>query len=538
MRRGVVPLLAVGALGALVPASATASTAATASVSANASTSATASANTATATAATAPGASAASLARFTGQRADWKPCGHRDIPDTARCATLKVPLDYRDPTGRTIDIEVSRSKATGPDDQRIGALFFNSGGPGGAAIDFPYNRDLTLPKEVGQRYDFIGIDPRGVGRSSPVSCGLKPGERQTHTPYKPSTFGNDVATAKRVADKCRAKYGDALGQFTTRNTARDMDVVRAVLKEPKVHYLGYSYGTYLGAVYTQLFPQRSGRVVLDSAIDPALTWRKDHLLYGSEGERAFDRWTEWTARHSATYRLGDTPRKVADTFWRIVREADRTPVVTGGFPMTGDEIRLTMRGYFFFKKQAAENVAMLRDAAAGKPTKGFEENKAETGDEEMSQFWMIHCGDANWPRNPETYRKDAIRDTSRQPLYGDHSANITPCAFWDRAEEDATRVRNDVPALILQNEWDYATPLVGARELRKDLRDSRLVVVDEGEGHGVYGMAKNPCVDRVTTEYLLEGRSPTADVTCAAARTAKGPEAERAPGAPLPRLR
>ncbi|GLF94996.1 alpha/beta hydrolase [Streptomyces yaizuensis] len=503
--RGLAPLLSVSALAALVPALTTAP----------ASAEPTPAATTASSASTTSSASAADPLARFTGQRVDWRSCGE-GIPATARCATLTMPLDYRDPGGRTVDVEISRSTASVPG-KRLGALFLNPGGPGGAGVDFPYSSDLKLPKVLKERYDLIGFDPRGVGRSTPVACGLRSQERMFHLPYKPSTFAHDIAVTRNVADRCRAKYGTALRHFTTRETARDMEVIRAVLGERKLNFLGYSYGSYLGAIYTQLFPARSGRVVLDSAIDPALAWRKDHLLYGSEVEKAFTRWTEWTARRSATYGLGRTPAAVSASFWGIVARADRAPVVTGGVPLTGDEIRALMQPRFYTTAVAAASVAMLKDAVAGKPTKGFAEARQEADDESLSLFWAVHCGDANWSRNPETYRKEAARNKLRQPIYGDYAGNITPCAFWDRPAEKPVRVDNGVRALILQNEWDQATPLIGAQGLRKALRNSRLVVADEAEGHGVYATGRSACADRITTAYLIDGRYPAADRVCAA---------------------
>ncbi|MFE7131563.1 alpha/beta hydrolase [Streptomyces sp. NPDC057638] len=492
IRQALTPLLAVSALGVLTPAVA---------------------ATPASAASGGAAVTAAGTLERFTEQRVDWRSCG-KGYPAAARCATLSVPLDYRAPGGKTIEIAVSRSKATDPGKRR-GALFLNQGGPGGTGVDFPYYDILKLPKSVKERYDLIGFDPRGVGQSTPIACGLRPQEREFHLPYKPETFAHDMAVTRTTADRCRAKYGTDLGQFTTRNTARDMDVIRAVLGERKLSYLGYSYGTYLGAVYTQLFPHRSDRVILDSAIDPKLTWRKDHLLYGSEVEKAFDRWARWTAERSDTYGLGTTPKAVSDTFWRIVARADRAPIVTGGIPLTGDEIRRNMQPVFSSAAGAAEKVAMLKRAAAGKPTEGLPGARDLFSDAASSLLLAVHCGDGGWPRDPETYRKDAIRDKARYPLYGDHAANISPCAFWDRPVERPTRVENDVPAMILQNEWDPATPLIGARGLREDMRGSRLVVVDEGEGHGVYATGRNACVDQLTTAYLVHGRLPSADRTC-----------------------
>lgn len=139
------------------------------------------------------------------------------------------------------------------------------------------------------------------------------------------------------MADKCKARQGDKLSHITTRNTARDMDVIRAVLGEKKISYLGFSYGTYLGAVYTQMFPGRADRFVLDSAVDPDRVWRGMETAKSPDYERAFTRWSKWTAQRAELYHLGDTPDKVRKAFWDLVARANRTPIKADGETLTGD---------------------------------------------------------------------------------------------------------------------------------------------------------------------------------------------------------
>lgn len=211
-------------------------------------------------------------LDRYVQQKPQWKRC-QADSPAEFECATIEVPLDYRAPGGKRIGLAISRIKATAPG-KRHGVLFSNPGGPGMQGRYMPMGMQDRLPESTRQKYDLIGFDPRGVGESSPVSCGLKPEEEDWLRPYKEKTFDKDVAWARDVANKCKEKAGDTLPYITTRNTARDMDLLRAVLGEKRISYMGTSYGTYLGAVYTQLFPGRADRFVLDSAVDPAHAWR------------------------------------------------------------------------------------------------------------------------------------------------------------------------------------------------------------------------------------------------------------------------
>lgn len=268
------------------------------------------------------------------------------------------------------------------------------------------------LPASVRERYDLIGFDPRGVGLSSPLPCGLT---------------GTDAATAKRVADKCRKKSGDKLPHITTRD---------------------------------------------------------------------------------------------------LVAKADRKPFKYVGEVLNGDGVRDYMRSTTFEVEPASALVVELKKAAAGKKTapERIEPRQRPAFAEEIpadntdASFWAVACGDnsAAWPKDPERYRKDAVRDKKRYPLYGDFGSNITPCAFWNKSGEPVTKVDNRVPSLIIQNEWDSQTPLATAQALHGALKGSKMVTVKGGEGHGVYVLGGSPCADAVGTAYLNTGKLPAKDTTCA----------------------
>lgn len=540
-RRRLAPLLAVTLTATLAPALGT-STANAAPAAAP---------SVASSSAAASPAARSGTLAPYTKQKPKWKRCD-ADAPADFQCATIKVPLDYRAPGGKRIDLAISRIRTAEPG-KRHGVLLSNPGGPGGAGTYMPLVLREELPKSTLRKYDLIGFDPRGVGDSSPVTCGLTPDEEEWLRPYKKETYAKDVAWARKVADKCRAKAGATLPHITTRNTARDLDVLRAVLGEKKISYLGYSYGTYLGAVYTQLFPGRADRFVLDSAVDPALAWRGMVQWWAWGAEPAFDRWTAWAAARSQTYGLGDTPKKVDRTFWELVARADEKPIDLDGLLVTGDDIRSGMRGAVFSPLTATEAFVELKKAADGQPAAAgkltaFTGNAAAArkaaevpADNMTASFWAVVCGDnsAAWPRNPERYRQDAIADKGRYPLFGDFASSIKPCAFWNKSVEPATKVNNKAGSLIVQNEWDSQTPLPSAQALHKDLKRSKMVTVLGGEGHGVYPSG-NACTDGTVTRYLLTGKLPAKDVFCRAtaesnAEARQNQRRDEIPGSPLP---
>jgi pimeloyl-ACP methyl ester carboxylesterase len=467
-------------------------------------------------------------LARYYDQRPAWRAC--EDMPGTPasyQCATVTVPLDYARPGGRTLRLRVSRIRTSVPGKRR-GVLLFNPGGPGNSGLGSPLQLKDVLARTVRDRYDLIGFDPRGLATSSPLRCGLTQDQVDPFHPYRATSFAKDTARARAIATKCAARNGAVLPYINTRNTARDMDVVRGVLGEKRLSYVGWSYGTYLGAVYTQLFPGRSDRFVLDSAPDPNRFGRATVRAMAAGSEPAFRDWSRLVARRDATYHLGDTPTKVRTTFWRLVDRADRTPVrYTGddaerqGDVFTGADIRQWLREDLFdAPDQAARKLMALRRSptAGTAPLPGPAVRAEATDDNATALYWSIVCGDnsASWPRDPARYRRDALRGGTRRPLYGDFTANITPCAFWPRGSEPATRVGNAAGALVVQNQWDSQTPAPGARALHHALRGSRLVYVRGGRGHIVYGMPDAPaCVTRTVDTYLAEGTLPKSDVTC-----------------------
>ncbi|MER5935468.1 alpha/beta hydrolase [Streptomyces sp. NPDC002054] len=453
------------------------------------------------------------------------KPAWHRcadNRPASFECATLKVPLDYRRPQGRMIDLAISRVKSENPGKRR-GILMANPGGPGASGTYRAMLLHETMPKDVRDQYDLVGFDPRGVGGSSPISCGLTEDEEKTDRPYRPETYAADIAWARTVADKCRKKAGDVIPYITTRNTARDMDTIRAVLGERKVSYVGYSYGTYLGAVYSQMFPQRTDRFVLDSGVDPNRIWRGMFQVWATGTEPAYRQWTRWAAQRNDEYGLGTSPEAVSKTFWGLVERADRVPIDYFGTKLTGDDLRAS-REMFFHPNQASIIVKQLKKSAAGQsepapvPAGGAAapEPKDLPTDNSIAVVWSVMCGDTGaWPRSTGQYAREAAADKKKYPLYGDVASNIKPCAFWDRPVEEATPMDKAAKVLTVQNEWDPQTPLSSGQGLHRALKGSRMVLAAGGRGHGVYLLDDTSCANATVNRYLSTGRLPAKDVTC-----------------------
>jgi pimeloyl-ACP methyl ester carboxylesterase len=261
-----------------------------------------------------------------------WGACEGTELDPRQECATLSVPLDYDHPGGEQISLAVSRIRSEAPDKRR-GALLLIPGGPGGSSLAGPSTTGKRLPQSVRDAYDIVGFDPRGVGRSTPVSCGLAHEDlslvKLRPWPAADGDIAENVATARRLADTCARNGGPVLGSISTANEARDMDRIRQALGEERISGWGISYGTYAGAVYAQMFPGRTDRWVLDSNDDPDPTRVARGWLanYAVGMEDTFPDFAAWAAEPGNPYRLADTPDEVRPLFLSLAARLDREPI-------------------------------------------------------------------------------------------------------------------------------------------------------------------------------------------------------------------
>ncbi|MFI1103848.1 alpha/beta hydrolase [Streptomyces melanogenes] len=479
---------------------------------------------------------SGASLDRYYDQRPGWGSCAKgpddtvgRDLDKAGvQCADVTVPLDYTAPRGRTITVAISRLKATDTR-HRIGSILLNNGGPGGSALESPPEFHAWM-KKAGPRYDIVGFDPRFVGRSTPLDCGWPVGTNLFSAGLGRAGFERQVALQKDLAAKCRTTNASVLPHVSTRNTARDMDVIRGALGEKKISYFGYSYGTYLGTVYTQMFPGRTDRMVLDGAIDPREFGPRLLRQAVGENEKALADWADWAAVRDDTYGLGRTGAQVLATIDRVIKTAAR-PLTVGTAPETV-QLDDTQVPFILLagvdsdtdasRASLAEQVSVLNKAAAGQPTRlspvfAATLRLAMTGEQSHhgSVQSAIICGDKAAPRDPEVYWRDIERSRAAYPRFGALANNIGPCAFWDRPREEPTQVRHDAKVLIVSATGDPRTSHKGAVALHGLLPSSKLITLKGANRHAIYGLYGNGCVDNKVNQYLATGRLPVADQTC-----------------------
>ncbi|RSM58453.1 alpha/beta hydrolase [Actinoplanes sp. ATCC 53533] len=462
-----------------------------------------------------------------------WHPCAlgtgdaeGRALDDAGvECGDVTVPLDYARPGGRDISVAIARSRGSDTA-HRIGSMIINLGGPASPVLDsIPLAR--AAMGATGERFDLIGMDPRFAGRSTPVDC---------HWPayWLPRSAGADragfdamVSLDRDLARRCGRSQHGLLRHASTANMARDMDTIRAALGEPRLSYLGYSQGSYLGAVYAQLFPRRADRIVLDSAINPALSGTRVLRDAAPGREAQLREWAAWAAARDATYHLGTTADAVLGTVRRVYAASARRPLAVGPYavddtlvpaliltPLTDD----TENG------ELADVVRLLARAADGMPTEPTEEMTATlaslvdgVGSATHTAQTAILCGDAAVSRDPEVYWRDAQRHRTSSPLFEPLARTITPCSFWpDAPAERPVDVHNGTPALIVQAEKDVNSQLPGAAALHRALTGSRMIVLAGTRTHGVYLFRGATCVDEAVDGYLRSGRLPATDLTCA----------------------
>ncbi|RLL68068.1 alpha/beta hydrolase [Streptomyces sp. Z26] len=461
--------------------------------------------------------------------RVDWGACPKEVVAEAAptvlRCATVPVPVDYADPDGERIDLTVSRLASTDPGKRR-GTLMLNPGGPGGSGLAQPaLLASRGIPADVLDSYDLIGMDTRGVGHSGKVGCGFT--LDGPYTANIPPYAVDDAAVtarakvAKQAAEQCaRHDEKGLLPHLTTANTARDLDRIRAALGEERTSYLGYSYGTALGAAYASMFPERSDRVVLDSNLGDTHLTRDGLRRYAQGVEEAFPDFAAWAAARHGSYGLGRTAGEVRRTYVALAARLDEEPV--GGFD--GGLLRQYVFGQLFQETQYPKLAQQLQDLRAGEPEGAAADGAAGAAgpevDNPLAVFAAVTCNDVKWPRDVDTYRKAVAEDRARHPLFGAAAANITPCAYWPYAPaEPPVAVDDDGPRniLVVQNQRDVSTPHDGGKLMRqKFAHRSRLLSVDD-TGHGAYVLGDNSCALNTTSRYLVDGTMPKRDTLCRA---------------------
>jgi pimeloyl-ACP methyl ester carboxylesterase len=460
----------------------------------------------------------------LTSQKLDWGRCkatADSSAPGSDwQCATLKVPLDWSKPDGETIGLALIRAKARG--ENRIGSLLFNFGGPGesGVSVMPGYAATASLLRE---RYDLVSWDPRGVGASEGVRCRsdkeIQASESVDITPDTPTEEKAYFQDAAEFGKGCEKNAGRLLAHVSTTDTARDMDLMRQVLGDSKMHYFGISYGTELGGVYAHLFPKNVGRVILDAVVDPS-AGTVGHAENQARGfQRALDAYLKSTGQDPA-----EGSRKIADLLARI--DADPLPASSGRkltqtlaftgiiLPLYSEDSWPTLTSALDAAQRGdGSELLALADLYNGRDPSG------RYGTTTHSQR-VISCLDDKQRPTIEETKKLLPRFEKISPVFGTSLGWDTAgwCHDWPvPGQYDTPEVSapGAAPVLVVGNTGDPATPYEGTRKMADELgKGVGVMLTWRGEGHGAYGSGSD-CVDSTVNAYLLTGTVPKDGKVC-----------------------
>ncbi|WP_458244974.1 alpha/beta hydrolase [Streptomyces sp. MAI_2237] len=477
------------------------------------------------------PRSTPSALAPYYGQTLSWRACG---VPGF-ECATMKAPLDYAHPGGGDVKLAVARKKATGKGEP-LGSLLVNPGGPGGSAIGYLQQyAGIGYPAEVRARYDMVAVDPRGVARSEPVEClngrQMDAFTQTDTTPDDQRETGELVDAYKKFAEGCGAHSAGLLRHVSTVEAARDMDILRAALGDRKLSYVGASYGTFLGATYAGLFPERVGRLVLDGAMDPTLSARRLNLDQTAGFETAFQSFARDCVRQPdcPLGHKGTTPAQVGRNLSAFFKKLDAHPLATGdadgrklgeALATTGVIAAMYDEGSWSQLREALTS-AMKEGDGAGLLVLSdsyYERDGQGRYSNLMFANAAVNCLDLPGAfSSPEQVEKALPSFEKASPVFGEGLAWASlNCAYWPvkaTGEPHRIEAKGAAPIVVVGTTRDPATPYRWAQSLAAQLTSGRLLTY-QGDGHTAYGRGSE-CIDSAIDTYLLRGTPPAKGKRC-----------------------
>ncbi|ADD45895.1 alpha/beta hydrolase [Stackebrandtia nassauensis] len=442
----------------------------------------------------------------------NWKPCG--DKPG-AECGTLEVPRDWDDPDSKTVTLNLSRRVATDPD-KRVGVLFYNPGGPGQGAADLvrDYAEQKFSPR-LRERFDIVGIDPRGVAGSQAVKCDKPVNDPKVSLfPDNEDEYRKLLAHNKEVADSC----DDLIADVGTDNVAQDFDAVRSALGEDSITYFGQSYGSMLGTAYAQRFPQRVRAMSLDGVVDHGMPSEQMVSEASSAVEESFESFADWCAKNEKCALHG---RDVGEVWDATVAKAEAEPIpVPGKRALTAEELRFAAYAMLNMVPEFGSELGKAIAAAEKGDGTAFAAIRAEAENPATSAAYRsILCMDIDPGVDGYDELRDRLADArKRSPHMGGTSEfwNMTAgCLNWPvppSNPQGPIDIDGVPPTLLVGNTGDPATPVEWAESLSQGIEDSRVLTYD-GTGHTAYLRSK--CVTERVDDYLVDAKLPKPGEVC-----------------------
>ncbi len=470
-------------------------------------------------------------LASFYSQALTWAACdGVSNASATARCAWLEVPIDYANPATGTTKLRLLKVPAS---EKSQGSLLVNPGGPGGSAVDYANMADFIVSGQVRRSFDIVGFDPRGVGHSEPIVCLDPPQVDQMlgmdPTPDDQAEFDQLERTATDFGKACESKYPKILGHVSTVDAAKDMDILRGALGQEKLTYLGKSYGTFLGATYAGLFPQRVGRLVLDGAIAPDLSNEQMNLGQAVGFETATRAYVQQCVSEGNCPLGGDLEAGMS-ALRELLKGLDSRPVPVTGDPrvtqLTEGWASLGLARAMYDNTSWDSLTDALRQVKAGSGNKLFalageyadrRANGTYSGNI-MQVISAVNCLDrGSKPQDFAQLQQLGQQFAQKAPTWGPFMVyGSTTCDHWPvpaTGKPDKIAAAGAAPIVVVGTTRDPATPYEWAQQLAGQLDSGRLITFD-GDGHTAY-MRSNSCVDSAVDAYLLQGKAPQDGLKC-----------------------
>jgi pimeloyl-ACP methyl ester carboxylesterase len=461
-------------------------------------------------------------LDRFYDQKVAWQSCGDNE------CGAIEVPIDYKDPDQGTILLALEKAPATR---ERVGSLVVNPGGPGAPGTQTVENVDQYFAPRLRAAYDIVGFDPRGTGESEPVDCltdeELDEQIASDPDPDTPAEVEEGVENSEEFWTGCKTKSGDVAPHVSTVEAARDMDVLREVLGEEKLDYLGFSYGTRLGATYAELYPDKVGRFVLDGAVDPSISSREGSLSQAKGFETALRSYLQ-DCVDSGNCFLGSSVDEGLATIKKLIADIDAEPLKTND--PEGRELTVGLAFYGLITPLYNEDNWTYLDTGLQQALQGDGSTllflsdfygSRENGkyvDNSLEAISVINCLDDPWSVRPSEVPSQFADFEEASPTFGRVFAwGLTACHGipFEATDEPDLEINGSgaAPIVVLGTTRDPATPYEEAVAMAKQL-ESGVLVSRDGDGHTAYNK-NNACIDDAVHAYLIDGKVPEDGLKC-----------------------
>lgn len=451
-------------------------------------------------------------LAPYLKQQLHWTDCD-----DDTKCAEVLAPLDYADPAAKAVTLSLQMKPASKK--PYLGTLFINPGGPGASG------KEQVLSFDSGglEQYDILGWDPRGSGDSTPVRC---LDDAQTDTYLNLDTSPDDEAERAALVkanyafgQTCWERNGDLLNHIGTVDTVRDLDLLRQLVGEQKLNFLGYSYGTQIGATYAELFGENTGRLVLDAAVNIT---DDDTIIQAQGFELALGNFAQWCATEECG--LGQSKKEVLAAITGLFDRLDADPIQVGQRQLTQSLAVTGVARMLYGGKEAWPGLAAIVQRARNSDGEYLlmaadELNSRDSSghyDPMMYAFTAISCLDGKEEGVLDAERL-WVEDKGKAPIFGNYFGPQYSCSLWPAQPSQylklTLRGAQAKPLLVIGGTGDNATPYQYAQTMAKQLK-SAVLVTYVGEGHGSYG-GKSSCVDKLVVNYLVKGSVPKDGIRC-----------------------